>query len=334
MPGVAAVFTADDLGLPPLPASGIVEGASGILATVFGRELLARDVVRFVGEGVAVVVADSLAHAYDAAEVVVADAGSVAARRRRGGRARGRRAVALPRAGIERRGELPVELGRRRARRRGRHRRSRFVNQRVAPVPMEGNGIAVRPHGDGVFTAWVSTQVPFDVRDDLADALDVDEGPSARSRPTSGAGSAPSCRSTPSTWSWPPPRSASAGPSDGSKPVPRAARLTHGRAQVQHVEIGARRDGTLVGLRADLIADMGAYPIGAFLPNTTHEMLAGVYTIPRIASRGRSVVTNATPIAPYRGAGRPEATALIERAVDLVSAELGLDPVGGATRRT
>ena len=103
--------------------------------------------------------------------------------------------------------------------------------------------------------------------------------------------------------------------------------LTHGRAQVQHVEIGARRDGTLVGLRADLIADMGAYPIGAFLPNTTHEMLAGVYTVPAIASRGRSVVTNATPIAPYRGAGRPEATALIERAVDLVAAELGMDPI-------
>jgi carbon-monoxide dehydrogenase large subunit len=55
-------------------------------------------------------------------------------------------------------------------------------------------------------------------------------------------------------------------------------------------------------------------------------MLAGVYTMPRIASRGRSVVTNATPVAPYRGAGRPEATALVERAVDLVAAELGMDP--------
>ena len=103
--------------------------------------------------------------------------------------------------------------------------------------------------------------------------------------------------------------------------------LTHGRAQVQLVEIGARRDGTIVGLRADLLADMGAYPIGAFLPDTTQEMLSGVYAIPRIASRGRSVVTNATPVGPYRGAGRPEATALIERAVDLVASELGLDAV-------
>ena len=56
-------------------------------------------------------------------------------------------------------------------------------------------------------------------------------------------------------------------------------------------------------------------------------MLAGVYRIPRIASRGRSVVTNTTPVAAYRGAGRPEATALVERAMDLLAAELGMDPV-------
>ena len=103
--------------------------------------------------------------------------------------------------------------------------------------------------------------------------------------------------------------------------------LTHGRAQVQHVELGAMRDGTLVGMRVDLLADMGAYPIGAFMPTTTQEMLSGVYRFPAIACRGRSVVTNATPVAPYRGAGRPEATALVERAMDLLAAELEMDPV-------
>ena len=103
--------------------------------------------------------------------------------------------------------------------------------------------------------------------------------------------------------------------------------LTHGRAQVQHVEIGARRDGTLVGMRVDLVADMGAYPIAAFLPTTTQEMLSGVYVIPRIACRGRAVLTNATPVGPYRGAGRPEATALVERAIDLVAVELSMDPI-------
>jgi carbon-monoxide dehydrogenase large subunit len=103
--------------------------------------------------------------------------------------------------------------------------------------------------------------------------------------------------------------------------------LTHGRAQVQTVELGAKHDGTLVGLRAELLADMGAYPIGAFMPGTTQEMLSGVYRIPRVASGGRSVVTNATPVGPYRGAGRPEATALVERAMDMMAAELGMDPV-------
>jgi aerobic carbon-monoxide dehydrogenase large subunit len=103
--------------------------------------------------------------------------------------------------------------------------------------------------------------------------------------------------------------------------------LTHGRAQVQTVALGARRDGTLVGLQAEILADMGAYPIGAFMPGTTQEMLCGVYRIPRVASSGRSVVTNTTPVAPYRGAGRPEATALIERAMDILAAELAMDPV-------
>jgi carbon-monoxide dehydrogenase large subunit len=87
------------------------------------------------------------------------------------------------------------------------------------------------------------------------------------------------------------------------------------------------RDGTLVGLRVDILADMGAYPIGAYLPPTTRTMLPGVYRIPAVASRGRSVVTNTTPVAEYRGAGRPEATASIERAMDLLARELAMDPV-------
>jgi carbon-monoxide dehydrogenase large subunit len=79
-------------------------------------------------------------------------------------------------------------------------------------------------------------------------------------------------------------------------------------------------------MRVELLADMGAYPIAAYLPTTTQEMAAGVYTFPAVACRGRSVVTNATPVAPYRGAGRPEATALVERAMDLLASELAMDP--------
>ena len=104
----------------------------------------------------------------------------------------------------------------------------------------------------------------------------------ARSRPTSAAGSARSCRSTPSTWRSRRPRCSAGRPVRWVETRSESMLgLTHGRAQVQRVEIGARRDGTIVGLRADLLADMGAYPIGAFLPVTTQEMLSGVYAIPR-----------------------------------------------------
>ena len=153
----------------------------------------------------------------------------------------------------------------------------------------------------------------------------------ARSPRTWAAGSVRSCRSTPSTrrWRWRP-RSWAA----------RSAGWRPGRNRCWASRTGARRCSSSrsapsatarsSGLRADLLADMGAYPIGAFLPTTTQEMLGGVYTIRDIACRGRSIVTNATPVAPYRGAGRPEAAALIERAIDLVAAELGMDAGGGS----
>jgi carbon-monoxide dehydrogenase large subunit len=290
--------------------------------------VLARGVVRFAGEPIAVVVAETLAHAEDAAESLLADMDPLPAVTDVEAALADGSPLLWPEhetnvvASFESHWHEDVLAGADVVA------RGRFVNQRVAPVPMEGNAIAVEPHGDGTFTAWVSTQVPFDVRDDLADALGVDKEAVRTIAPDVGGGFGAKLQvypeylvvavvaaklGRPVRWI----ESRSEG----------LVALTHGRAQVQHVEIGARRDGTLIGLRADLIADMGAYPIGAFLPNTTHEMLAGVYTLPRIASRGRSVVTNATPVAPYRGAGRPEATALIERAVDLVAAELGMDPI-------
>jgi carbon-monoxide dehydrogenase large subunit len=103
--------------------------------------------------------------------------------------------------------------------------------------------------------------------------------------------------------------------------------MSHGRAQVQEVELGATRDGRLTGLRARLLGDGGAYPGGAgYLPGSTRRMASGVYHIPRIEVATACVVTNTTPVAAYRGAGRPEATAMLERAMDLLAAELGTDP--------
>ena len=108
--------------------------------------------------------------------------------------------------------------------------------------------------------------------------------------------------------------------------------MTHGRAQLQDVALGARRDGTITGLEVGVVADCGAYPDNATeLVEFTKLMATGTYRIPNLSYRYSCVVTNKTPIAAYRGAGRPEATALIERAIDLLAAELNLDPV--AVRR-
>jgi aerobic carbon-monoxide dehydrogenase large subunit len=319
-PGVVAVLTADDLGLQPQPPSGNVRGP-------FARPVLARDVVRYVGEPVAVVLAETLAEAEDAAETVLVDVEPLPV-------------VVGPEAAV---GEgaplLFPDAGTNVA-----HEfakgwdvdvlegadvvvRGRFVNQRVAAVPMETNAVAVLPGEGDALTVCVSTQIPFDVRNDVAEALGVRQGDVRVIAPDVGGGFgaklvvapeyfviAAAARRLRRPVKWTESRSEN------------LVAMTHGRAQVQDVELGATHDGVLVGLRVDLLADTGAYPISAYLASTTRMMLAGVYRVPAIASRGRSVVTNATPVAPYRGAGRPEATALLERAMDLLALELALDP--------
>jgi aerobic carbon-monoxide dehydrogenase large subunit len=101
---------------------------------------------------------------------------------------------------------------------------------------------------------------------------------------------------------------------------------------VQYVEIGGTRDGKVLALRSSALQDAGAYPqLGAFLVVITRTMATGVYAIPRLEMNVKSVLTNTTPIAAYRGAGRPEATYAIERAMDLFAGEIGMDPV--AVRR-
>jgi carbon-monoxide dehydrogenase large subunit len=328
MPGVAAIFTADDLRIPPQAPSGNVEGASGTLEGPFSREVLARDVVRHVGEAVAVVIADSLAHGQDAAELVWPAVEALEAVTDVEAATAAGAPVLFPTHGsnvahaFEQHWDVDALAGAEVIA------RGRIVQQRVAPVPMETNAIAVVPEDDDSYTIWVSSQVPFDVRRDLADVLGVDKKRIRIVAPDVGGGFgaklivypefavvAAAAKALGRPVRWAETRSES------------MLNLNHGRAQVQHVEIGAKRDGTVVGMRVELLADMGAYPVGAFLPTTTQEMLAGVYAIPRIASRGWSVVTNATPVAAYRGAGRPEATALVERAMDLIAAELGMDPV-------
>ena len=205
--------------------------------------------------------------------------------------------------------------------------RGRFVNQRVAPAPMETNGIAVVPEADGSFTVWVSTQIPFDVRDDLAETLGVGRDRVRAIAPDVGGAFGAKLQIYAEYHAVAAIAARLGGPVRWQETRSESmVSLTHGRAQVQTVELGARRDGTLVGLRAEILADMGAYPIGAFMPGTTQEMLCGVYRIPRVVSSGRSVVTNTTPVAPTGARDGPEATALIERAMDMLATELAMDP--------
>ena len=97
---------------------------------------------------------------------------------------------------------------------------------------------------------------------------------------------------------------------------------------MQQVEIGGRRDGTIDAYRLTIVQDAGAYPeIGAALPFMSRVMTTGVYAIPKAEFNAVSVVTNTASVVAYRGAGRPEAAAAIERGIDIWAAELGIDPI-------
>jgi aerobic carbon-monoxide dehydrogenase large subunit len=321
MPGVAGIFTAADLDLPPM--------ASGMVAAAFARPVVAREVVRFVGEIVAIVVAETVEQAMDAAESVFVDVEPMPA-------VVDPLAAAHPDATAlfaEHGSNLamdspfgdPDPLAGAEVVVRG-----RFVNQRLAPVPMEtGAALAAPDPQSGGLTMWTSCQAPHYLRDGLTEPLGLEKSKLRVIAPAVGGGFGAKIDLLPEHLlvgalalrlgrpvRWTDTRSES------------MTALWHGRAQVQDVEIGATRDGRVTGLKADILADGGAYPgMAVSLPLLTQLMLSGVYRIPKIGGRLMCVATNSTPINAYRGAGRPEAAALIERAMDLLALELGMDPV-------
>jgi carbon-monoxide dehydrogenase large subunit len=318
-PGVVAVVTADDLDLPAQGAAHL-----GALA----RPLLATGRVRFVGEAIAVVVAESAGAAVDAAEHVVVDVDPM-------------RAVTGALAAMD--SDAPLlfpDNGSNNAG--GRHHErddgfftddvvtasARLVHQRIAPVTMEPNGALAVPEADGSLTLWASTQGVFGVRTEVCALLGLEPDRLRVRAPWVGGGF---------------------GAKGGTYPeqvlvcalalrLQRPVRwvetrtenllgMTHGRAQVHEVEVGITPDGMLHSLRVLGWADVGAYPVrGTFIPLVTRMMSAGVYRWTKHDFSAMAVLTNATPTGPYRGAGRPEAAALTERAVDLAAAAVGIDP--------
>ncbi len=207
--------------------------------------------------------------------------------------------------------------------------RARFVNQRLAAVPMEANAVVVEPDGDGGLRMWVSTQVPFRIRSQVADSLGLPEHKIHVVAPDVGGAFGAKLSGYPEQ------TVLGAVSLKLNRPVrwfeyrsENMVAMTHGRAQVQDVALGAGRDGKLVGLEAEIVADAGADGgLGAMLPGFTMLLSSGVYDIPKIRVRTRSTLTNTTVVSAYRGAGRPEAISMIERAIDMLAVELGMDAV-------
>lgn len=320
-PGVVGVLTAADLALAPIRAHRI-------LPPVFDRPPLAVDVARFAGEPVAAVVAATRAAAVDAAELVevayeplepvvdprrALDPGAPVLFGPAGTNLAFERLVGDEAAVL---GGAEVVV------------RATLVNQRVASAPMEPDGVLAAVDTAGVLTVHASTQRVHQVRDAIATSLGLEPERVRVVAPAVGGGFGGKFEPSPEAVvvaalahrlgravAWTQTRAEN------------LLTMPHGRGQVQHGALGLTRDGTFTGLWADIVGDAGAYPmVGAVVPNATLSMLPSVYRWRDGAGgRVRSAATNTTPVGAFRGAGRPEACALVERLVDLAAAEVGID---------
>ncbi|MCD2196369.1 xanthine dehydrogenase family protein molybdopterin-binding subunit [Actinomycetospora endophytica] len=325
-PGVVAVLTATDLADVPDHRPAMV------LNDACARPLLARGKVRFVGDMVAAVVATTRADAVDAAELVEVDYDPLPP-------------VVDPEAALDADAPLQFEeLGSNLAsgvRDPDDVRpldgadvvvRARMVNQRLAVAPMEGNAVTATPGAPDEahdMTVHVSTQMPHGLRAQVAAQWGWELERVRVVAPHVGggfggkAGLAPehavvieTARRLGRVVTWTETRSEN------------LTAMPHGRGQVQYGELGLRRDGTIVGLRARVVGDAGAYAGfgGALALGPTRNMAQGVYRIPTIAYDAAAVLTTTTPMGAFRGAGRPEAAAMLERLMDLAADELTIDP--------
>jgi carbon-monoxide dehydrogenase large subunit len=208
--------------------------------------------------------------------------------------------------------------------------KQRIVHQRLAPIAMEGRGVLARYFpGEEELTVWSSTQIPHLLRTQLALMIGIPENKLRVITPEVGGGfgSKLNVYAEEALLGW---ISMQLG-----KPVKwiegrreNIQATIHGRGQIGYVEIGCKNDGTLTGLRYNVFADLGAYHqlLTPAIPTLTGLMLSGAYKIPAIQINVTACFTNKMATDAYRGAGRPEATYVVERAIDLVAAELGIDP--------
>ena len=324
IPGVEGVFSA--AGLPDLPVTS--PGPRSTAPDEMVRPSLASDRVRYAGEPVAVVVASDRYVAEDAAERVMVEIdpldavldptlaaegsvrlfeglSNIAAVREHGG----------PVDEVFDSAPIVVE--------------ATIRNERLAPTSIEARGILIEPGEDGRLTIWVSHQAPHRLREGIALAFGLDPALVRVIVPKVGGAFGAKSQTFPEyivvahlalrlgrpvRWI------------EDRREAFQAA--THGRGQSQRLRLAADYGGRMLALEATIDADIGAYPhTGEFVSSMTGWTMSGAYKIPRIHVRTRSVVTNSTPTAAYRGAGRPEAAFGLERLVDKLARRLKLDPV-------
>ncbi len=344
MPGVVSVWTGAELAgapamtgdatagpLRPLPVQWRLPGMA-----ITEHHALAPEVARFHGEGVAVVVAETAEAAVDAAEMVDVDWEVLPA-------VTDPRAAADPDApvlhpdldGAE--GNVLVSLPAgggnfARARRRADVVIQRTLrNQRVQPTPLEPRAVVAEPGADGRLTVTTATQAPHRIRRFLAESLGIGEHLLRVVAPDVGGGFGAKLHLHPEEVL------VAFAARELGRPVRWVATRTedllasnHGRDQVQEAELVATSDGRILGLRVRIWAGVGGYlsGMGAGVPAiNTGLMVTGVYDISDVDVVTHVVATNTPRVDTYRGAGRPEATYLIERLVDDLAIEVGLDPV-------
>jgi carbon-monoxide dehydrogenase large subunit len=333
VPGVRMIVTGADMRdrMEPLPLAGAGEGSTGA-GPYSGRErrALAVEQVRYVGEPVVAIIAESPASASDAADLIQIDWEPLAATTDP--------ARALDPAAPLVFASMSDNLDHRRRRRRGdpdtafataaHILRERMVSQRLMGMPLEGRAVVAAPDPltEGL-TLWTSTQTPHQIRSELAAIVNLPQSRIRVVAPDVGGGFGVKIGiypedallaalalhlQTPLRWV--------------EQRLEHTVATTHGRAQIADLEIAVTTEGVITALRGQIRADLGAYPLAPGLPDLTTAMGIGVYRIEHVDLESVCVYTHTTPVAAYRGAGRPEAAYYIERLVDMVAFELDLDP--------
>ena len=328
-PGVVAVYTGKDVAarVGPVPCAAALPDLK-----VPDYRVLATDHVVFVGQPIAVVVATDRYAARDAIDLIMIDYEELPAvidveQAAKGG------PLVYEEYGDNIAYKLTAGEGDIEAALKSSDRvvSQRIVHQRLAPIAMEGRGVLARYYpGEQELTIWSSTQIPHLLRTQLAIMIGMPENKLRVITPEVGGGfgSKLNVYAEEALLGW---ISMQLG-----KPVKwietrreNIQATIHGRGQVGYVEMGCNNDGTITGLRYNVFADLGAYHqlLTPAIPTLTGLMLSGSYKIPAIQMNVTGVFTNKMATDAYRGAGRPEATYVVERAVDLVAAELGMDTV-------